>query len=37
MKLIRLALLPLICCLITAPLSAAERPPNVILVFMDDK
>lgn len=36
MKLIRLALLPLFCCLITAPLSAAERPPNVILVFIDD-
>lgn len=37
MKLLRLTLFLLLGCLLISPASAAERPPNVILVFIDDK
>lgn len=38
MKLTRMLLLLLLfCCISANSLSAADRPPNVILVFMDDK
>jgi len=34
---VRFILFLLACGVVTAPLSAADRPPNVILVFIDDK
>lgn len=36
MKLIRLSLFLLFCGMLTTSVSAADRPPNVILVFIDD-
>ncbi|WDI41290.1 sulfatase-like hydrolase/transferase [Bremerella sp. P1] len=36
MKFLRLTLFLLLGCLLISPASAAERPPNVILVFIDD-
>ncbi len=36
MKPIRLPLVLLLCCIANTPVSAADHPPNVILVFIDD-